>query len=96
MGTSTIRILDPGSDPLKEATAITPRVPTIGGKRLGLLSNGWRSFDHILKHYTELAKGKYEAGDVLTRKNPNASSGTPQPTLEELATVDAAVVGIGH
>ena len=96
MGTSTIRILDPKSDSLREATAMTERAPTISGKTLGLLSNGWRSFDNILDHYTVIAKEKYEAGEVLARKNPNASSSTPRPTLEELASVDAAVVGIGH
>ena len=96
MATRRIRILDPAGGSRQAAAGIAERASTVSGKVLGLLSNGWRSFDDLVERYGDLAKAKYEASGVVSRKNPNASSGTPKPTLEELVTVDAAVVGIGH
>lgn len=92
-----ISILDPFSGPRTELNPIAPRTITVAGKKLGVLSNGWRSFDHMIKRYSSLAVEKYEASEVLTRKNPNSASSTPEQTMTELTErCDAVIVGIGH
>ncbi len=92
-----IRVLDPASGPRKGEVEQAARADTIAGKRVGFLSNGWRSFDAMISHLSEIAVDKYEARGVVSLKNPNAASSTPAETVEELVTSsDAAVVGIGH
>ena len=97
MTTGTIRVLDPVSEPKGDQSEPAKRLASLSGKALGLLSNGWRSFDDIVDRYAGLAVEKYEARETISRKNPNASSSTPKETMEELtAASDAALVGVGH
>lgn len=97
MAPTMIRILDPVATAREVKEGPAPRVAAIGGRSVGMLSNGWRSWDVMLGRLSEIAVEKYEAREVLSRKNPNASSATPKDTMEELVSeVDAAIVGIGH
>ncbi len=97
MPAKRLRILDPVARPPDAGGEAAPRISTVAGAVVGLLSNGWRSFDAITKSYAELAVEKHEAREAVIRPNPSASSGTPQETMEELARrCDAVVVGIGH
>ena len=97
MPAKRLRILDPVAKPPAGDGDAAPRIPTVAGAVVGLLSNGWRSFDAITESYAALAVEKYEAREAVIRPNPSASSGTPQETMEELARrCDAVVVGIGH
>ena len=97
MAAKRLRILDPVARPPAAGGEAAPRITTVAGAVVGLLSNGWRSFDAMTQSYAELAVEKYEAREAVIRPNPSASSGTPQDTMEELARrCDAVVVGIGH
>ena len=97
MSTATIRILDPVGQPKQRDTGVTARPATLSGKVLGLLSNGWRSFDLIAERYASVAQGRHEVRDVLMRQNPSAASATPKQSMEELIQgSDAIVVGVGH
>ena len=97
MATKRLRILDPVARPKPGSHDIAPRLTAVAGSVVGLLSNGWRSFDAMAKNYAEMAVGKHEARDVLIRGNPSASSGAPEHTMAELVQqCDAVVVGIGH
>ncbi len=97
MASGTIRILDPVGAAREVEEGPAQRLRSVGGQGVGFISNGWRSWDVVVERYAELAVQKYEAREALSRKNPNASSGTPKDTMDELAArVEAVVVGIGH
>lgn len=96
MASGTIRILDPVSKPREQKQSLAPRLATISGKRLGVISNGWHSFDVMSGHMAELATAKHEAREVVYRKNPSAASATPKPEMDAIAATNAAIVGIGH
>ena len=97
MAANTIRILDPFSPPRAAKGEAAARVGSMRGKTLGLLSNGWRSFDVMLAHIAGEAVQRQGVGAVVSRKNPNSASTTPKATMEELAAnTDAVVVGVGH
>ena len=97
MAAGFIRVLDPVGDPRVAQAVMAARVATITGKALGLLSNGWRSFDAMVDRFSGLAVEKYEARETISRKNPNTANSTPRETMDELAAgSDAALVGVGH
>ena len=97
MASGYVRVLDPVGKPREERAEMAARLATVSGKVLGLLSNGWRSFDAMTERFSDLALEKFEAREVICRKSPNAASGAPKETLDELASVsDAAIVGVGH
>ncbi len=91
-----IQILEPVVTLKEEAEGYAPRPTTLAGKTLGLLSNGWRSFDTLMDAYEELALGKHGVAKVIHRRHWNASGSAPDEFLEEMAKCDVAFVGLGH
>ena len=91
-----IKILEPVAA-LKEETGGHVALPgTLVGKTLGLLSNGWRSFDVLMREYEKLALDKHGVAKVINRRHWNASGPAPVEYIEELTKSDVAFVGLGH
>lgn len=75
----------------------TDKSIALHGRRLGVLSNRWRSFECMVDAWEKEARDKFEASQVTRVVNPNVSSRTPQESMAKLAlSSDAAIVGMGH
>ena len=97
MSGKMIKILDPTARPVAGDAGLAPRVVSLGGNTLGIVSNAWRSYDAMAKHFEEIAKDKYEIREVMRTINLDLSSPLSEDTLNALvAKADAAIVGIGH
>ena len=90
----TIRVLDPRLDPDLEPLVLAPPVAALDGATLGLLDNTKigtaRFYDHL-----ETLLRRHGVRDVIRRRKPDASRPAPPEVLDDLATADAIVSGIG-
>jgi len=90
----TIRVLDPRLDPDLEPLALAPAIAALDGARIGLLDNTKigtaRFYDHL-----ETLLRRHGVREFIRRRKPDASRPMPSEQLDELATADAIISGIG-
>jgi hypothetical protein len=95
----TIGILSPVALGPADARALTPRLPTLRGKILGIrVDRAWRSFQEYADELARLARERLAVRDVVLF-DPDTRVGTPEAESGKVADfarrVDAAVVGLG-
>lgn len=90
----TIRVLDPRVDPDGEPLALAPAVASLDGATIGLLDNTKigtaRFYDHL-----ETLLRRHGVREFVRRRKPDASRPVPSFLLDDLATADAIISGIG-
>ena len=91
-----IKILEPVAAPKVEEASYAPKPTTLEGGTLGLLSNGWRSFNTLIDAFAELALNKYGIAKVTNRKHWNGSGLAPEEYYDDLAQCDAVITGLAH
>ena len=92
-----IMILDPTASPKAGDMGLAPRVPGLGSRTMGIVSNVWRSFDTMAEHFEQEALDRYEVREVMRTVNAVVSSPLPEDSLRMLVSkADAAIVGMGH
>ncbi len=75
---------------------LAPRLETLEGKRLGLLSTGKRNCDALLAELGRLIGERYRLADVKTWRKPSVYRMSPRKRLDEIAgQCDAVVAGLG-
>ncbi len=95
----TIAILSPVAFGPAEAAPLSPRLPTLRGKVLGIrVDHAWRSFQEYADELARLAQARLGVRDVVLF-DPDTRIGTPEVESGKVADfargVDAAVVGLG-
>ncbi|RMF94180.1 MAG: hypothetical protein D6736_00545 [Nitrospinota bacterium] len=92
----TFVFLDPRQGPKYDLLEPAPRLPSLKGKRLGILWNNRPGGDRLLRYVAEILHQKYELAEIYFTKKPFIGNEAPPEVLEDLASrVDAAVVGLG-
>ena len=90
----TIRVFDPRLDPDLEPLALAPAVAALDGATIGLLDNTkigtTRFYDHL-----EALLRRHGVREFIRRRKPDASRPVPSAMLDDFATADAIVSGIG-
>lgn len=80
----------------KEVNRKTEKITTLEGKVLGLLNNGWPSWEILLTKMKTLLLEKYKVKDVKIVSIPLAAA-APEELIEKTADVfDICVVGLGN
>ena len=95
----TIDILSPVALGPSEARPLSPRLPSLRGKRLGIrVDRAWRSFHAYADELARLARERLGVREVVLF-DPDTRIGTPEAESGKVAEfarrVDAAVVGLG-
>ena len=90
----TIRVLDPRVDPDQEPLALAPTVASLDGATIGLLDNTKIGTTRFYDHLEELLR-RHGVREVVRRRKPDASRPVPPEMLDDFATADAIVSGIG-
>ena len=92
----TCIVLDPTNEPIKTTFRKARRPETLKGLKLGLIDNGKKNSDYLVKKISDRLKALHGlSGNFLVRK-PSPSHGIPQDMAENLAgKVDLVVAGIG-
>jgi hypothetical protein len=88
----SIRLYDPTAQPRAVAARLAPRLPSLQGKRIGILDNGKANADVLMLAVARILQERHGAGEIVKREKPVA--GPPKPeVLDALAQCDLALVG---
>jgi hypothetical protein len=95
----TIDVLSPVAFGPSDAKPLTPRLPTLRGKVLGLrVDRAWQSFHVYADELAGLARARLGVADIVLF-DPDTRIGTPEvesgKVVDFARRVDAAVVGLG-
>jgi len=94
----TITVVSPVALGSTEARPLTPPIPALSGRRLGIrVDRAWRSFQWFAEEVANHAR-RLAVRDVVFF-DPDTRIGSPDTEREKLAVfaadVDAAIVGLG-
>lgn len=90
-----LRVLDPTPE-LKTAAGLSaPRLDTLRGKTVGLVSNGKEGTKGFFSHLEVMLREEFGVADVVTRVKSNYSAPADAPIVAEMRRWDAVVSGIG-
>ncbi len=92
MSTQGIRLYDPTAAPRAVAAKLAPRLPTLAGKRAGILDNGKANAGTLMLAVTRILRERYGVAEVVKRNKPVAGPPAPE-ILDALSTCDFALVG---
>ena len=98
-GREKITVVNPlGTPPPVMLKAQAPRLDTLDGKTIYLLSNGYPNSENVLHETVDWFKAHYPKTTFEYRHMPSAMSGRADPALwEEMKEkADAMIIGIGH
>jgi hypothetical protein len=98
-GSEKITVVNPlGIAPPVTLKSQAPRLNTLDGKTIYLLSNGYPNSENVLHEMTDWFKAHYPKTTFEYRHMPSAMGGRADPALwEEMGEkADAMILGIGH
>ena len=85
-------LYDPTAEPRAIASSLAPRLPSLAGKRAGILDNGKANAGTLMLAVVERLKERYGVSDVVKREKP--VSGPPLPEIvDALSQCDFVLVG---
>jgi hypothetical protein len=89
-------VLDPTDGPIKTSFTLAPRPENLKGVTLGVIDNGKKNSDYLLKGIREKLQAKEDlAGHFIVRK-PSVSHGLPADQAKILAEqCQVVIAGIG-
>ena len=85
MTLESVEVLDPTISPRKENTLLSDRPETLDGSIVGLLANGKRNSEELLKYVYEILNEKHNLGVMITDNKGNASRPCPPDLLQNMA-----------
>lgn len=92
MSTPGFVLYDPTADPRAASASLAPRLPSLAGKRVGILDNSKANAGTLMLAVAERLKERYGVTDVVKREKPVA--GPPKPeVVEALSQCDFVLVG---
>ena len=98
-GREKITVINPlGTAPPVTLKPQAPRLDTLDGKTIYLLSNGYPNSENVLYEMTDWFKANYPKTTFEYRHMPSAMGGRADPALwDEMGRkADAMILGIGH
>jgi hypothetical protein len=91
----TLRVLDPTNETAGTGLKPAPRLASLEGKTIGLISNGKEGTKGYFAHLDRMLRADFRVGDVVWRTKPNFSAPAPREIIDDIKTWQAVVTGIG-
>jgi len=89
------RILDPTNETAPPLGQRAPRLTSLAGKTVGLISNGKEGTKGFFAHLDHLLREEFGVADVILRVKSNYSAPADRDIVDEIARWHAVVTGIG-
>jgi len=90
-----ICVLDPTSEEAMTTGHRAPRVPSLAGRKVGLLDNGKLRVRELFNELETLLRTEHGVAEVLRFKKPDFSRPMPPEVLAALQACDAVIAGVG-
>jgi hypothetical protein len=91
----TFRVLDPTAEKTAPLGQAAPRLDTLAGKTVGLISNGKEGTKGFFRHLERLLRDEHGVAKVVCRTKSNYSAPADAPIAAEIRQWDAVISGIG-
>jgi hypothetical protein len=89
-------VLEPIDQPVQTTFTLAPRPASLSGLTVGLIDNGKRNSDYVLKKITARIQERYPDISLEYVRKPSASHGIPEEMARDLAAkAQAVIAGIG-
>lgn len=91
----TISVLDPTHETVSKGCELAPRLVSLRGKVVGVISNGKKGTAPLFEHLQELLCKKHSVlrVDLLVKRNYSAPA--EDEILQQVADWDVAITGVG-
>lgn len=91
----TIRVLNPTSEAVAETMKSAPRLKSLKGRTVGLISNGKEGTAGFFAHVDRLLRERYQVAQVILRTKSNYSAPAEDEIIDEARNWDLAITGLG-
>ena len=91
----TIRVLNPTSEAVAESMEPAPRLTSLAGKTVGLISNGKEGTVGYFSHLDRMLRDEFGVAEVVVRVKSNYSAPADPAIVAEISQWDAVIAGIG-
>ena len=91
----TMRVLDPTFEEIAVGFVPPPRLEELRGKTVGVISNGKEGTAHFFAYLESVLRDRYGVANVVQRVKHSLSAPAERAIMDEAATWDAAVAGVG-
>lgn len=91
----TIRVLNPTSESEAVPSESAPRLKSLEGKTVGLISNGKEGTAGFFAHVDRLLRERYQVAEVVLRTKSNYSAPAEEEIIDEARNWDLAITGLG-
>ena len=90
-----MRVLDPTFEEIAVGFAPPPRLEELCGKTVGIISNGKDGTAHFFAYLESELRTRYGVANVVQRVKGSLSAPAERAIMNEAATWDAAIAGVG-
>jgi hypothetical protein len=91
----TYRVLDPTNETAPPLGRTAPRLASLAGTTIGVISNGKRGTQGFFAHLDRMLREEFGVADVVLRQKSNYSAPADRDIVDEIARWQAVVTGIG-
>jgi hypothetical protein len=86
-----VTLVHPGNENVPRAAAPPARLPSLNGKKIGLLDISKPGGSFFLDRLEELLLTRYQAAEVMRVKKPTYTKNAPPAVIEQLRGMDAVI-----
>jgi hypothetical protein len=86
-----VTLVHPGNENLPQAATPPARLPSLAGKKVGLLDISKPGGSFFLDRLEQLLLTRYQAGEVMRIKKPTYTKNAPPAVIEQLRGMDAVI-----
>lgn len=90
-----MELLDPSHEQRGVGGEPAPRLDTLKGKRIGVISNGKQGTRPFFDHMERILRDRYEVAEVVRRTKRNYSAPCEDEVMSEAMGWDAILSGVG-
>ena len=90
-----LQVLDPTNESAAPLGQPTPRLASLAGKTVGIISNGKEGTKGFFAHLDRMLREECGVADVVLRTKSNFSAPADRDIVDEIARWHAVVTGIG-
>ena len=91
----TIRVLDPSNERSAAGGGLAPRLLSLKGTTVGIISNGKEGTKRYFGHLSGMLQAELGVGQVVLRTKSNYSAPADPHIVDEIRQWQAVVSGIG-
>lgn len=90
-----LHVLDPTNEAAPPLGRPAPRLASLAGKTVGIISNGKEGTKGFFAHLDRMLRQEFGVAQVVTRVKSNYSAPADRDIVDEIARWHAVVTGIG-